>query len=106
MAHVHEATEFAGVNVKLTGSDYVTPAKNAERELAAAGFAAKLAAKDATLWGPDAEGEETDKIKRVTVYNDPKTNSIRELVKQSLTHPLINRKLNNSNKNLKQMKKT
>ncbi|HET9188613.1 MAG TPA: glucose-6-phosphate isomerase, partial [Acidothermaceae bacterium] len=57
MAHVHEATEFAGVNVRLTGADYVTPAKNAERELAAEGFAAKLAAKDATLWGPDAQEE-------------------------------------------------
>jgi glucose-6-phosphate isomerase len=57
MAHVHEATEFAGVNVKLTGADYVTPAKNAERELAESGFAAKLAAKDATLWGSDAEHE-------------------------------------------------
>ncbi|HXR42563.1 MAG TPA: glucose-6-phosphate isomerase [Acidothermaceae bacterium] len=57
MSHVHEATEFAGVNVRLTGADYVTASKNAERELAESGFAAKLAKKDATLWGDDAQHE-------------------------------------------------
>jgi glucose-6-phosphate isomerase len=57
MTHVNDATEAGGVNVTLTGAEYVMTAKNAERELSDAGIAAKLAAKNATLWGPEAEHE-------------------------------------------------
>ena len=57
MTHVKEATEAGGVDVILTGAEYVSAAKNGERELAEARVAAKLAAKDQTLWGADAEHE-------------------------------------------------
>ena len=57
MARIKEATEAGGVNVTLTGAQYVSTAKNAERELIDDGVPAKLAAKDATLWGAGAAPE-------------------------------------------------
>jgi len=57
MTHVHESTEAGGVNVRLMGGEYLSAAKNGERALSAAGVPAKLVAKDATLWGTDAEPE-------------------------------------------------
>jgi len=57
MTHVHEATEAGGVNVTLKGGEYVSGAKNGEQALVADGVPAKLTAKDATLWGSDAEHE-------------------------------------------------
>jgi len=57
MTHVKEATDAGGVNVTLTGADYVAAAKDGESALVEARVAAKLVAKDATLWGPDAEAE-------------------------------------------------
>jgi glucose-6-phosphate isomerase len=57
MAHVKEATEAGGVDVVVSGGEYVTFAKNGESALADDDVAAKLAAKDHTLWGPDAEHE-------------------------------------------------
>jgi glucose-6-phosphate isomerase len=57
MAHVKEATEAGGVNVTLTGAQYVSTAKNAERELIDSGVPGKLAAKDSGLWGGDAKQE-------------------------------------------------
>jgi glucose-6-phosphate isomerase len=57
MTHVHEATEAGGVNVNLKGGEYVSAATNGEQALISDGVPAKLTAKDATLWGPDAEHE-------------------------------------------------
>ena len=57
MSHVKEATEAGGVDVTLTGGEYVSAARNGERELSDGDVARKLTTKDATLWGPDAEHE-------------------------------------------------
>ena len=57
MTHAKEATEAGGVNVRLAGDDYVAAAADSERNLVEAGVPAKLAGKDATLWGPDAQSE-------------------------------------------------
>jgi glucose-6-phosphate isomerase len=62
MAHVKEATEAGGVDVTLTGGEYITAARNAERELADAGVARKLVSKDHTLWGTDAEHEASTRL--------------------------------------------
>jgi glucose-6-phosphate isomerase len=57
MTHAKEATEAGGVNVRLVGNDYVATAAAGEKSLSGAGVAAKLAVKDATLWGADAQPE-------------------------------------------------
>lgn len=62
MAHVKEATEAGGVDVTLTGGEYIAAARNAERELADAGVARKLVSKDHTLWGTDAEREASARL--------------------------------------------
>ncbi len=51
------STEAGGVNVSLTGGDLHTTTRAVLQELVDDGVAAKLAGKDATLWGPDAEHE-------------------------------------------------